>query len=475
MVKIGRRFFFNQSHVKKNRIITIVSIVTVVIIILVTFFITNYFYDNTNDKPTGKITLKDYIEVEIYNKVPSVLSYFKVLENIQTKDIQISYDEDFTYDEDLSSCTEEEINIINKIRNQEMIVENNVDYFKCLSFIPNKTGYYNVNFDIAGTKMKTQLRVVDTQAPVLTPKNITITDEDSYYASDFVSSCTDNSKQDCYIEFYNPDRGQRIDYSKYKNPGSYEIKIVGKDNSGNQTEPQTATLTINAVKYYTVTFNSNGGTAVDSQRVREGERAFSAYPTRNGYYFDGWLLGKSKYNFENPINSDITLTASWKKISTPSSGGGNSSGGSSSSGSSNSGSSNNGSSTEKCKYGTYDDSYEDVSMSATLITGRNMKDCANKNDGSEFAKLETYANDILKDAIGTAEKNYNDGYLTKEVREYYGNQKNIHLEGYIEGVNNNKGGFVGIRIIVTVTEKNNNSPIDTYEAYDCTTTICKFY
>ncbi|MBQ9833790.1 MAG: InlB B-repeat-containing protein [Bacilli bacterium] len=475
MVKVGRKFFFNQAHVKKNRLITIISIIVVAAIILITFFSTNYFYDKNNEKPNAKVQLKEFVEVEIFGSMPSILSYFKILENVRLNDIQINYDKDFTYDEDLSACTDEEKNTINKIRNQEIIVENNVDYFKCLNFIPNKTGYYDVNFDINGTKLKTQLRIIDTQAPVLTTKNINITNEESYYANDFANTCTDNSKQECYIEFYNPDRGQRIDYSKYKNPGTYEIKIVAKDSAGNKTEPQTATLTINEVKYYTVTFNSNGGSAVDSQRIREGERAFSAYPTRNGYYFDGWLLGKSKFNFENPINSDITLTASWKKIPTVGGGGGSSSsggGGSYSSGGSSS-------SSDKCEYGTYDDTYEDISISATLINGRSMSDCADRNMGKNdetFQSLNYEMNRILDKEIGTDKS---PGTLLKEIKDYHANVKYIYIERNIKGISNQKGGFIGIKasIIVYQTDEHNTfyKEIDTYDVYDCTLTSCKIY
>lgn len=471
MVKVGRKFFFNQAHVKKNRLITIISIVVVVTIILITFFSTNYFYDKNNDKPNSKVQLKEFVEVEIYESVPSILSYFKVLENVRLNDIQITYDQDFTYDEDLSACTDEEKDTINKIRNQEIIVENNVDYFKCLNFIPNKTGYYDVNFDISGTKLKTQLRIVDTQAPVLTTKNVTITDEDYYYANDFANTCTDNSKQECYIEFYNPDRGQRIDYSKYKNPGSYEIKIVAKDSSGNKTEPQTATLTINEVKYYTVTFNSNGGSAVDSQRIREGERAFSTYPTRNGYNFDGWLLGKSKFNFENPINSDITLTASWKKISTPPIGGGGGSygGGGYSSGG---GYGGNSSSTEKCPYGTYDDTYADVSMSATLITGKSMSDCAERSEGKNdatFLSLFSAANNIINKVTSEG------GDLYEDARYYFGNNIDLEFSGSVNGVLTDKGGLAGVHIKITLKNAKTGATLDTYEAYDCTRYSCNFY
>lgn len=468
MVKVGRKFFFNQAHVKKNRLVTIVSVIVVIIVILVTFFSTSYFHDKSQEKAKQKIVLKDFVEVEVYNSMPNILSYFKSIENVQLKNIAITYDKSFTYEEDLSNCSTEEIEIINKIRNQEMIVENNVDYFNCLNFIPNKIGNYPVKFNINNQEYSTQLHIIDTQKPNLVVKDVTITEEESYYANDFVNECNDNSKQDCYIDYYNPDRGQRLDYSKFKNPGTYEIKIVAKDSSGNETDPQTATLTIKKINYYTVTFNSNGGSSIESQKVREGERAYSSYPTKNGHYFDGWLLGNKKFDFETPITSDITLNASWKKISTPSYSGGNSGG---NSGSNSSGSS--GSSQNKCTYGTYDDTYSsDISMSATLVNGRAKSDCADRSQGNNdatFLRLSSMANNIINKATAVG------GELYEDARYYHGNSVNLLFTTSISGVLNSKGGFSGIYIKVIVQNSDNNKVLETYEAYDCTSNSCKFY
>ena len=73
----------------------------------------------------------------------------------------------------------------------------------------------------------------------------------TYKASDFVSKCTDNSKEKCVIEFYdeavNQD-GKAIDYSKYSSPGTYTIQIMAHDNSNNYTPATNATLTITEKK-----------------------------------------------------------------------------------------------------------------------------------------------------------------------------------------------------------------------------------
>ncbi len=70
---------------------------------------------------------------------------------------------------------------------------------------------------------------------------------------------------------------------------------------------------------FTVTFNSNGGTAVAKQTVQSGKTATKpANPTKSGYTFDGWYsdsaLTKS-FNFSTPITVDTTLYAKWKENS----------------------------------------------------------------------------------------------------------------------------------------------------------------
>lgn len=68
---------------------------------------------------------------------------------------------------------------------------------------------------------------------------------------------------------------------------------------------------------YTVTFDSNGGTKVESQVVKKNNVAVEPKdPTREGYKFLGWYEGMDekdkKFNFKTKINSDITLYARWE-------------------------------------------------------------------------------------------------------------------------------------------------------------------
>lgn len=80
-----------------------------------------------------------------------------------------------------------------------------------------------------------------------------------------------------------------------------------------ETTPTTSTTPtpVVPVKYYTVTFNSNGGaTYYASQTVAENNLAFDPGVTRrNGYRFMGWYLDGTKYDFNTPVTRNITLVA----------------------------------------------------------------------------------------------------------------------------------------------------------------------
>ncbi|MDE6662388.1 MAG: InlB B-repeat-containing protein [Lachnospiraceae bacterium] len=70
-------------------------------------------------------------------------------------------------------------------------------------------------------------------------------------------------------------------------------------------------------KQYVVTFNSDEGSAVDSQTVIEGQTCRKpANPTKKGFAFEGWYTDSecadgSEYNFDTSVTSNITLYAKW--------------------------------------------------------------------------------------------------------------------------------------------------------------------
>lgn len=67
----------------------------------------------------------------------------------------------------------------------------------------------------------------------------------------------------------------------------------------------------------TVTFDSNGGTAIEAKTIDQGTLVEEATPTRAGdtyydtYTFGGWYLNGKKFDFSTVVESDITLVAKW--------------------------------------------------------------------------------------------------------------------------------------------------------------------
>lgn len=70
---------------------------------------------------------------------------------------------------------------------------------------------------------------------------------------------------------------------------------------------------VDATSTATVTFNSNGGSAVSAAIVNIGDPvAEPSDPTKTGYSFVKWEITSGvEWNFANVINEDITLTAVW--------------------------------------------------------------------------------------------------------------------------------------------------------------------
>lgn len=92
---------------------------------------------------------------------------------------------------------------------------------------------------------------------------------------------------------------------------SLSCKVTVKSTSDNSNDVK---------QTYTVTFNSNGGSAVASQTVKKNGKAIQPVnPTRDGYTFDGWYTaasGGQKFDFNMPITANIILYAHWTENDT---------------------------------------------------------------------------------------------------------------------------------------------------------------
>ena len=90
----------------------------------------------------------------------------------------------------------------------------------------------------------------------------------------------------------------------------------------NFSTPVTSNLTLVAVytavtptTNYTVTFNSDGGTSIQSQTVNSGDLvAKPANPMKSGYTFVEWQVNGTAYNFSAPVTSNLTLVAAYKAV-----------------------------------------------------------------------------------------------------------------------------------------------------------------
>ena len=121
------------------------------------------------------------------------------------------------------------------------------------------------------------------------------------------------------------------------------ISADGRVTPGKETKTVTLTATIEGEGYtdyveftlvvpgtapevtYTVTFKTNGGTAVEKQIVKPGEKINEPVQlTRSGYTFDGWYKDvklTEKWDFEkDTVSADLTLYAKWNRNTTPATG-----------------------------------------------------------------------------------------------------------------------------------------------------------
>ena len=138
-----------------------------------------------------------------------------------------------------------------------------------------------------------------------------------------------------YVYFYNPGGTQIMRTEKVADHNSHDYshvsydvdathKLVGwaADQNGttniakNITVPKGSTsVNVYAIikEGYWVTFDSDGGSAIDSQFVFDKiSLNDQTTPTKPGYRFDGWYNGTEKVENDATISSPMTLTAHWK-------------------------------------------------------------------------------------------------------------------------------------------------------------------
>ena len=106
-----------------------------------------------------------------------------------------------------------------------------------------------------------------------------------------------------------PQEGKTFDRWDAGNPGE-QVEIVSDCTITAIWKENNAT--------YTVTFENNGGSAVASQMVNNGEKATKpADPTKSGFVFDGWYQDatfSAPFDFDTPITADVTIYAKFVPV-----------------------------------------------------------------------------------------------------------------------------------------------------------------
>ena len=139
-----------------------------------------------------------------------------------------------------------------------------------------------------------------------------------------------------YVYFYNPEGTQIMRTEKVGDHDphdytdvSYDVdsthKLVGWAAERNVIENIADRISVPAdqtsvnvyaiiEKGYWITFDSNGGSIVDSQFVLNGDKLVldkNTTPTKPGYTFDGWYNGSTKIETGATVTSSMTLKAHW--------------------------------------------------------------------------------------------------------------------------------------------------------------------
>lgn len=199
--------FFN-GQVKKDR----TTLIRYIIIGCGVFFIILLFIliAAKSNKPPSNVVLtpKDSLTLEVNSNWPEAVDFFDKIENYDTDDLSVTYN-----DLDMAKVGEYTVTL-------------------------NADGYNSVDVKV---------KVTDTKPPELTLRELQINYGDVYKIDDFVVYCEDNSKELCTIDYYQKSQDQNgmlIDYSSFTQEGTYLIKIVAKDESGNETEVKETKLTI---------------------------------------------------------------------------------------------------------------------------------------------------------------------------------------------------------------------------------------
>lgn len=137
-----------------------------------------------------------------------------------------------------------------------------------------------------------------------------------------VFTVTFNSNGGTSISSQEIEKGKTIQIPQ--NPLKDNYNFLGwfiNDTMFDFSTPITSNINLNAKwdkVYFSITFDSNGGTDVDSLLINKyGYIKEPTKPTKESYRFIGWFIDDVKFDFESTqITKDITLKAKWNPLFT---------------------------------------------------------------------------------------------------------------------------------------------------------------
>ena len=216
---MAKKFFYNKVYNTKRTIINAIIIGVCIIGIIICFVITSNFQGESHNNNTSNLSIKSEATVEINEEFSNEI-FFSKIENVNLEDIEIKYP---------------------------------------LNYDISKIGKYNVTI-------------------VINEKNYsTIAAGTAYSVNDFVEKCEDNSKIECNLSFYTDgldEDGNSIDYSKYKDEGTYSIKISAIDEAGNKTIKETKLTIGNTENISGNENNSDNDANTSNNTCKYGDNTF---------------------------------------------------------------------------------------------------------------------------------------------------------------------------------------------------------
>lgn len=156
------------------------------------------------------------------------------LKSNSNKDNQVTENKDtIDYKEEIIITLEDELPNINDYIVKGKLTDFEIKYKiddEEVSLTELKPGIYTVYIN---GKKTTTLKIIDNISPELELKELTIKESEEYKVEDFVSKCSDNSKEECILLFKDKEM------EKLSKEGTYDIIIIAKDSSNNEIEGNT--------------------------------------------------------------------------------------------------------------------------------------------------------------------------------------------------------------------------------------------